>query len=75
LNLYKDRRETSREYDQWLRQFAAETPNCTYVDVGAYEPLHRDDIFAADNKHFNPEGYKIYAELFKEVLKDELALY
>ena len=72
LNLFKDKRETSAEYDSWLRAFAAEVPDCTYVDISGYEPLHRTDIFAEDNKHFNHEGYRIYGELFKEVLKEEL---
>ena len=75
LNLYRDKRETSAEYDGWLRAFAAEVPDCTYVDVAGYEPLHRTDILAEDNKHFNHEGYKIYGELFKEVLKEELEQY
>lgn len=75
LNLYKDKRETSAEYDSWLRAFAAEVPDCTYVDVAGFEPLHRMDIFAEDKTHFNQEGYRIYAELFKEVLKEELAAY
>lgn len=72
LNLFKDKREVSKIYDGWLREFAAETPDCTYVDVAGYAPLHRTDIFAADKKHFNAEGYRIYADLFREVLKDEL---
>ena len=72
LNLFKDKRETSAEYDGWLRAFAAEVPDCTYVDISGYKPLHRTDIFAEDNKHFNHEGYRIYGELFKEVLKEEL---
>ena len=75
LNLFRDRRETSAEFDGWLRQFAKEMPDCTYVDVAGYEPLHRTDILAEDNKHFNYEGYQIYAELFKEVLQEELEQY
>ena len=75
LNLFKDRRETSAQYDGWLREFAMEMTDCTYVDVAGYEPLHRMDILAEDNTHFNCEGYRIYAELFKEVLKEELEQY
>ena len=75
LNLFRDQRETSARYDSWLREFAKEMPDCTYVDVAGYEPLHRTDILAEDNKHFNHEGYKIYGELFKEVLKEELEQY
>lgn len=75
INLYKDKKEISKVYDGWLREFAKEMPDCTYVDVAAYEPLHRDDILVADNVHFNQKGYEIYAEFFREVLKDELAQY
>lgn len=75
LNLFKDKRETSAEYDSWLRAFAAEVPDCTYVDVAGYEPLHRTDILAEDNVHFNHEGYRIYAELFRQALKEELDQY
>lgn len=75
LNLFKDQREISKKYDGWLRAFAEKFPDCRYVDVSNYEPLHRSDIFAADGKHFNAEGYRIYGELFKEVLKEELDQY
>lgn len=75
LNLFKDKRETSAVYDGWLRQFAEEMPDCTYVDVAGYEPLHRMDILAEDKVHFNREGYQIYGELFKEVLREELEQY
>ncbi|MBQ9801759.1 MAG: hypothetical protein IJW51_01640 [Clostridia bacterium] len=43
------------------------------MDKMNYKPLHRDDIFVADGVHFNQEGYDIYAEFYREVLKDELA--
>lgn len=78
LNLYKARLfgakslETQEMFDGWLREWAAETPNCTYLDSNAYEPLCRSDIFEDDKIHYNNEGYKIYAEFFKEVLKEEL---
>ena len=75
LNLFKDKRETSARYDGWLREFAAEVPDCTYVDIAGFEPLHRTDILAEDNVHFNHEGYRIYAELFRQVLKEELEQY
>lgn len=79
LNLYRDRNKPKYpelvKYDGWLREYAEKTPNCTYVDVTNFEPLHRDDIFADDGKHFNNLGYEIYAGLFREALKDELALY
>ena len=35
----------------------------------------RKDIYVEDGEHFNQEGYDIYTEFFKEILKDELAKY
>ena len=79
LNLYRDRNKPNigpkEEYDNWLREYAHNTPNCFYVDITNYKPLQRDDIFAEDGVHFNNLGYEIYADLFREVLKDELAKY
>lgn len=72
------RRLTTPEYeayDRALRIFADETPNCTYLDVAGYAPLDREDILVEDGVHFNQEGYRIYAEFFREALGDELALY
>ncbi|MBE6555904.1 MAG: hypothetical protein E7663_06760 [Ruminococcaceae bacterium] len=59
--------------DRAMRNFAAETPNCHFVDVLHYEPLMRKDIFVEDGVHFDQAGYDIYADLYREVLKEELA--
>lgn len=78
LNLYRDRNKditAAKEYDGWLRDYAENTPDCTYVDITNYEPMHRDDIYDADGKHYNKLGYDLYAQFFCEVLKDELAQY
>ena len=73
LNLWKyPDRESYRKTNMWLRELAQEVPNCTFLDITEYEPLHRDDIFAADNVHYNQEGYRIYGEFYKEALKQEL---
>ena len=74
-NRPNQRTPVALEYDRWLQEFAAATPNCTYVDIGGYAPLDRMDILAEDNTHFNKAGYEIYAELFREVLKEELEQY
>lgn len=63
------------EYNEMIKEFAENTPNCKYIDVMAYTPLHRDDIFVEDNVHFNQTGYDIYADMFREVLADEFAQY
>ena len=61
-----------RAYNAMVREFAESTPNCFYVDALEYEPLQRTDIYVKDGVHYNQEGYDIYGEFFKEVLKDEL---
>jgi len=61
------------EYGAWLRQFAEETPNCFYLDIAGHEPLQNPDLLGADGVHFNPEGYRVYADFFREALKEELA--
>ena len=55
-----------------LQEFAANTPRVFYVDKMSYTPLHCDDNFVADGVHFNQDGYDIYADFYREVLKDEL---
>ena len=64
--------EHRKECNKYLEKFAAKTPGVTYVDKMNYTPMHRDDIFVADGVHYNQEGYDIYAEFYREVLKDEL---
>lgn len=61
------------EYGAWLRQFAEETPGCTYLDIAGYAPLQDKSLLCPDGVHFNAEGYKVYGEFFREVLKEELA--
>ena len=55
-----------------VKEFAEATPNCFYVDALDYEPLRRTDIYVKDGVHYNQEGYDLYAEFYREVLKDEL---
>ena len=75
LNLNRSDKPQRVEYDGWLREFADETPNCTYLDITANVPLSRKDIYVADNVHYNAEGYKLYADFFREALKDEFDRY
>jgi hypothetical protein len=67
--------EHRKECNKYLEEFAANTPGVTYVDKMNYTPMHCDDIFVADGVHYNQEGYDLYADFFREVLKDELAKY
>ena len=61
------------EYNEWLQKFARETPNVIYVDKMSCTPLRDKSIYVEDGVHYNQKGYDIYAEFFREVLKDELA--
>lgn len=73
VNLWKRKSEAAQKTDAWMRAFAQEMPDCTYLDITDYEPLHRTDIYAPDNVHYNREGYELYGEYFKEKLAHELA--
>lgn len=72
VNLWKRKSEAAQKTDAWMRQFAQEMPDCTYLDISDYTPLQREDIYAADNVHYNREGYELYGEYFKEKLQHEL---
>lgn len=63
------------EYGAWLRQFAESTPGCAYLDIAGCETLRSKELLGPDGVHFNPQGYKAYAEFFREALKEELVQY
>jgi len=63
------------QYDEWVREFCENTPNCTFVDIMGNEKMSRKDIYIQDGVHYNAEGYKIFADMFRDVLKDELIKY
>lgn len=72
MNRSEERLEKTRRYDAWLRELAARTPDCVYIDPKEHAPLHRTDIFVKDGVHYNQEGYDLYGAFFREALKDEL---
>jgi len=71
----EERTEKKNRYAALLKRYAEETPDCHYIDVLNYPPFVGKDVFIADGVHFSPEGYLLYADLFREALKDELAKY
>ena len=71
-NITAERLEMLAERDALLRDFAEKTPNCFFISAREYAPLIRDDIYVSDGIHFNSDGYAIYAEFFKEALREEL---
>ena len=60
------------EYNGWLKAFADQYPNVTYVDKLSCMPLRAKDIFVEDGIHYNQKGYDLYADFYREVLKEEL---
>lgn len=72
INMWRKSGMASWKTDQFMRAFAQEMPDCTYLDITSYEPLHRTDIYAPDNVHYNKEGYDLYAEYYRQALKEEL---
>lgn len=74
------RREMSQEdlakrqkVNTWMKEFAECTPNCYYLDPLSHAPLRNPDLYVQDGVHFNQEGYRLYADFFKEALAEELA--
>lgn len=67
--------KSSEQTDRFLLSFADEHPQCCFVDIRNDIRFHRRDIFIPDGVHFNQTGYDLYADFFREVLKDELAQY
>ena len=63
------------KYDAMQKEFAESHENCFFLDLRASEALCRKDIFIADGVHYNQEGYQLFADFFREALKDELAQY
>jgi len=60
----------------WQKAFAEETENCFYIET-LDDPRFagRKDLYIEDHVHYNAEGYRLYGELFKEALAEELAKY
>ncbi len=54
-----------------LKEFVEKNPDCFFLNVLDHKPLHREDIFAEDGIHFNQKGYDLYAEFFREAMKEE----
>ena len=73
-----------KAYNEYLEDFCARTENCIYVpiheapffyenpeDIGDYDKV-REDIFAPDDTHLNPQGYALFMDFVRELLDDLL---
>lgn len=63
------------EFDSWLKAYAEQDDHCRFVDQMNVKAFWNEKLYLPDGVHFNPEGYLLYGEFFREVLKDELAKY
>ena len=54
------------------KKYAEENENCFFANAFDEPFMQRKDIFVADGTHFNREGYRLYADFWREALKDEL---
>lgn len=61
-----------KAFDVRIREFAEKTPNCTFVDVMNREQFFEKHIYVEDGIHYNQKGYDLCAQMYREVLKDEL---
>ena len=64
-----------RKYNDMVQTFAESTTDCRFLDVLAYEPMSAKDIYVEDGVHFNPKGYELYADFFRQALQEELNAY
>lgn len=62
-------------FNSLLMEGIKDIPNCTYVNVFERKELWDPELFVADGVHFNYEGYKVYGNIWREALKDELENY
>ena len=64
--------QEKKAFDERIRAFAEQIPNCTFVDVMNQEQFYRKDIYVEDGIHYNQKGYDLCTEFYREVLKEEL---
>lgn len=65
--------EKKRIYNATVKAFAEATPDCFFLDILERPEFRRKDIYVQDGVHFNQTGYDLYADFYREALKDELA--
>ena len=73
--MIEEERGKEHEYNDMMREFAENTPRCTFFNPLEYEPLWNTELFVKDGVHFNQKGYDVFADFYRIVLKDELAQY
>ena len=62
-----------RAYNAKLKAFAENLPNGRFIDQLEVTRLWDASYYVEDGVHYNQEGYKLYADFFKEALKEELS--
>jgi len=75
-DMTEERIANNLRYDEWIRKFAEDTPNCHFVDIMNSEYVKgKKDIYVDDGVHYNQSGYDLYTKLFNDALADELSQY
>lgn len=76
FSTWKSREKPSYEkykaFEGWLRELSEAVPGCKFLDLDAREEFRTWDVYVEDKIHFNAKGYALYADFFREALKDEL---
>lgn len=65
--------EQKRAYNRTVKAFTETEPDCFFLDVLERPEFRQKDIFVEDGVHFNQTGYDLYADFYREALKEELA--
>ncbi len=63
------------KFDKLVKESLQNIPGCYFIDMMGNASLRQEDIYIEDGVHLNEKGYRLYAELFREVLRDELDRY
>ena len=72
-NISEEEVRRRKLFGSWIKQYVEETPNCFYIETLEDPRFWGKDLYIADGTHFTPEGYRLYGELFREALAEELA--
>ena len=62
-----------RAYNAKLKAFAETLPNGRFIDQLEVTRLWDASCYVEDGVHYNQDGYRLYADFFREALKEELS--
>ena len=71
-NMTPERYEMAKKYDEYLIEYAKTHPRCKYLNFIDRKDMNNEELYVGDGVHFNQKGYDLYADYFREALKEEL---